>query len=81
MLEQFQEQEYTTHWYKKTTMLTFYLDKYGENLIKQFQTYEVNHVQSILWGASVKGKAVLDLLPEIEGKEIELINIEKIVGN
>lgn len=132
LLMQFEKQEYSAQWYHKTTMLPFYLDKYGENVKKLFQRFEKKGIQSVLWGAGAKGKEFLEflqthnlkvtvvvdkderkqgqlicgyevknpeeiwdeaqvilvtsyavyreLLPIAEGKKIELVNVEEVVG-
>ena len=77
LLEQFQKQEYSAEWYKKETILAFYLNKQSEKLQSLFRTFEERHIQSALWGAGDNGKVLLDFLQSYNLKVAEVVDMDK----
>lgn len=62
LLAQFEKQEYSTKWYKDTTLLTYYLEKQEKTVRTLFERYKEQGLHTVLWGAGVKGKALLEFL-------------------
>ena len=77
LLTKFEVQEYTTQWYKKETILSYYLEKRGEEVQKLFQTFKEHGSKTVLWGAGIKGKVLLEFLNTCNLKVTTVVDMNK----
>ncbi len=77
LLGNFKTLDFDLNWYSNEDSITYYLHKNIKRVMSLFETYKNRNIKIALWGAGLKGRAVLSVLNEYGLQVSEVIDIDK----